>query len=179
MAWSNPKNWTNEPLTASDMNTYLSDNLSALKDPPSAIYDIDEASDLTFTATTFTDLVVTAVEGDFQHTIDTNGGDVMIGFRLALGVSADMFVAFDVSLDGTRIGAGAGATDGLWGKRVVATASNTDDMASCFHIQQGIAAGSHVFKLQAKIPSGTLTIFRAAGTSQGDILGQFWVREMS
>lgn len=31
MAWSTPKTWTSETLTSSDMNTYLSDNLSYLK----------------------------------------------------------------------------------------------------------------------------------------------------
>lgn len=31
MAWTTPKAWTSETLTSSDMNTYISDNLSYLK----------------------------------------------------------------------------------------------------------------------------------------------------
>ncbi|MEO1163712.1 MAG: hypothetical protein AAFV98_08020 [Chloroflexota bacterium] len=74
MAWTQPKTWSNEPLVASDLNTHLRDNMEALKEPPSANYELDETSDYTTTSTTFVDVDST----NLSLTLDTNGGDVKV-----------------------------------------------------------------------------------------------------
>ena len=76
MAWTTPKTWTvDEVVGASDMNTHLRDNLVALKDPPSAIYD---GGTLTHTTTSSTFADVDAVNLKLSVTI--TGDTVLIGF---------------------------------------------------------------------------------------------------
>jgi hypothetical protein len=174
MAWNGTKDWSNEPLIATDMDTYVSDNLDALKEPPSAVYDMDELTDLTVSSTTFVDL--DAVEGRLQHTITTTGGDVMVGFRCAMSGAAATALFLDITVDGTP----EGGTDGIFTQSSNASANVADEGIFFMHIITGLAAGSHVFKLQGKVDaSGSVIIYRGAGTAQADVIGQFWVREMS
>lgn len=184
MGYTEPKTWTNEPLVAADLNTHLRDNLDALKDPPFAVYNMVEGTDLTVSSTSFVDL--DATDGKLELTITTTGGDVMICFRCTIRGGASTILFLDVSVDGTAYGVTTlGAADGLYAVNGLGTADEIDGSVLFWHIIPGtalggIAAGSHTFRLRGKVDAtGNVVIHRGAGTAAGDTAGQFWVREMS
>lgn len=164
MAWTSPKTWTAEPLTSSDLNTHLRDNLNALKDPPSNKYTFNDSADWTTTSTSFVDIDTT----DLSLAITTYGGDVLVHFFGTTTTSAGQ-IFFDFTVDGTR----NGGDDGL--VRVPSTLTPT----SFTVLVEGLSAASHTFKMQWKVSSGTATLYAGAGTASNDVHGQFWVREVS
>jgi hypothetical protein len=167
--WSSPRSWSvGELVSASLLNQHLRDNLDYLKTPPTAAYILNESSDYTTTSTSFAnvDNVKLAL------TIITAGGDVLIGFCGSVLQSAGTLF-FDVEVDGTR----TAGDDGLL--VVTPGASTNRGNATFFKLLQGLAPGSHTFKLQWKVNTGTATLFAGAGTSLGDIHPQFFVREVS
>lgn len=171
--YTTPKTWTNEPLVYSDLNTHLRDNMEALKDPPSANYELNESSNYSTTSTSFVDIDATA--GKLSLTITTNGGDVLVGFHGALAHSVPDNIYFDIDVDGTR----HAGDDGILGLAPYATFAGGRASVSFVRLITGLAAGSHTFKLQWKTKTGTGTLLAGAGTSNGDTHPQFWVREVS
>lgn len=167
MAWTTPKTWVvDAALTASDMNTYISDNLEALKDPPSDSYECNEASDYTTSSTSFVDVDST----NLALTITTTGGDVLVGFTGSCGeTGGDDFMYFNIDVDGTDVA----DDDGLVRQKL---GSNI-----CFtYLVTGLNAGSHTFKLRWKVETGgAATLYAGAGTSKADLHPQFWAREAS
>lgn len=167
--WSLPRTWaTGELVTASLLNTHLRDNLEFIKTPPTAAYILNESGDYTTTSTSFVNVDGTKL----ALTITTAGGDVLVGFCGSILQSAAT-VFFDVEVDGAR----TAGDDGLC---VITPSSASARMnATCFKLIQGLSPGVHTFKLQWKVNSGTATLFAGAGTSNGDIHPQFFVREVS
>lgn len=167
--WTTPKTWnTGDPLTASDMNTHIRDNLEYLKSPVTASYKANEAADYQTTSTSFV-----YVDGtNLALTITTTGGLVMVGFVGSLAVSASVNVNMDIEVDGVR----QGGDDGYF-----AYNTNTLEGQVGFVIPiSGLSAGSHTFKLMWKTASGTATMRAGAGTSTGrDVHPVFSVREVS
>jgi len=163
MVWTEPKTWTNEPLVAGDMNTHLRDNLEALKDPPSANYEADEASNYSTTSTSFVDVHAT----NLSLTIETKGGDVMVHFHG--NIDAASYCHLDLEVDDTRIGGDDG----------ICYAGVTHNIVSFTRLLTNLAEGSHTFKLQWKVNSGAGTLFAGAGTTYKDVIPQFWAREVS
>ncbi len=171
MGWTTPTTRSaNELVTADIWNTDLVDNLDYLNNRPSDEYTADEVSDYTTTSTTFVDVDAT----NFSLTIETNGGDVRVGFRGNVAyASQNLEVYFDVVVDGTPVG----GDDGLNGQRV------TLGLAPGFNVSfdayiTGLSAGSHTFKLQWKVSRDTAILYAGAGTSGGDVHPQFWVKEV-
>ena len=161
MDGTTPKTWADDELvTANVMNTDVRDNLNALKAPPTARYELNEASDYTTTSTSFVDVDGTKL----ALTITTSGGDVMVHFHGTM----DSYVLLDIAVDGVRVGGDDG----------IVRAQNLDDV-SFTRLIAGLSAGEHTFKLQWKVPSGTGKLYAGAGTSGFDIHPQFWAREMS
>lgn len=167
MAWTTPKTWTAEPLTSSDLNTHLRDNLSALKSPPSSSYTLNEVSDYTTTSTIF----VNVDAAKLSLNITTTGGAVLVHFHGAIECSATANIFFDVSVDGSR----TAGDDGI----IVEQAAAQAEVIGFTRRITGLSAGSHTFNLQWKTASGTLTLYAGAGTSGKDIHPQFWVAEVS
>lgn len=168
MVYTAPKTWTNEPLTASDLNLYLRDNQEALKDPPFDHYISNEGSDYTTSSTTFVD-----VDADFSHTITTFGGDIFAIFcGTVAGSGSGIDVYFDVDVDGSR----TAGDDGIGLVRVSPTIRNI--VSICYPIV-GLSDASHTFKLQWKVSSGAATMYAGAGTSAADTHPVFMVREIS
>jgi len=167
--WSPPRSWsTGELVSASLLNSHLRDNLEFLKTPPTALYTLNESSDYTTTSTSFVNIDGTKL----SLTITTAGGDVLVGFCGCILESAGS-VFFDVEVDTVR----TAGDDGLC---VVSPSSSTQRLnASFFKLIQGLSAGVHTFKLQWRVNGGTGTLFAGAGTSNGDIHPQFFVREVS
>jgi hypothetical protein len=170
MGYNGVKTFGAEPATSADMNTYVSDNIDALKNPPSGLYDGDEASDLAVTSTSFIDLHAT--DGKFQHTITTTGGAVLVTFRCCFTVSATLAAFFDIMVDGVS----EGGTDGLFGQTYTAVAG-VDGTVYFSHWITGLTADSHVIKARAKVSTGTMTILRQAGGA-ADVPCQFAVMEL-
>jgi hypothetical protein len=173
MAWTTPKTWNvDELLTAANLNTHLRDNLNALKAPPTAHYECDEASDYTTTSTSFVDVDGT----NLALAITTGGGDVLVHFHAAVMHGGSGRIFFDVTVDGDRVA----GDDGIIGGYVVNSSSGYPTAYMTFtRLITGVSAGEHTFKVQWKTSGATARLFAGAGTSWGDAHPQFWVREVS
>lgn len=169
MAWTTPKTWTSEPLTSSDLNTHLRDNLLALKQRGSGNVELDEASQFTTTSTSFVDIDGTVLTLD----VTTTGGDVLVGFVGTLEHSANGGrTFFNISVDGVS----EAADDGIFGTQLDTGARNT---AVCFVYRlTGLSAGTYTIRPQWKVASGTATLYTGDGTSNEDMHGQFWAQEV-
>ena len=165
MSWTQPKTWASEPLTSSDLNTHLRDNLEILKDPPSNNYTLNQGSDYQTTITSFTNVDGT----NLSLTITTQGGDVMVHFHGVVGNGTGT-VFLDFTIDGVR----HGGDDGI-----IRSVGNGVQGISFTRLITGLAAGSHTFTLQWKVNASTGTLYAGAGTSLFDVHPQFWVREVS
>ena len=162
MAWTTPKTWTvDEVVGASDMNTHLRDNLVALKDPPSAIYD---GGTLTHTTTSSTFADVDAVNLKLSVTI--TGDTVLIGFvGECSSVSSASTLGLDITVDGVSVTGGAGVI------REHYLPTNETQNVSFVWRETGLVAGKKEFRLQFRRPvlSGTVKLYST----------QFWVAEVS
>jgi hypothetical protein len=175
MAWSGTKNWTNEPLIAADMNTYLSDALDALKEPPSDDVTLTGVGTNATTSNTNWEPIGGVGTEVYSITVTLAAGESglcngLIGFYgNFLGASA--ITSLDVAIDGTRAGIGDNGLIGL-----MAAASAPGLLGSFVHRFMGLSAGSHTFVMYWKVNSGSVTHYRNAGTANADLSPQFWVR---
>jgi hypothetical protein len=167
MAYTNPTTQaTDHIVTATEWNTDLVDNIRALKNPPSASFVANEATDYTITTTTFAN--VDGTSGKFLLSITTTGGDVMVHFSGGVNPSSRCY--FDLQVDGSGQ---VGGNDGITGCGSSLTA------VSFTRLITGLAAGTHTFALQARVNSGSAVLYAGAGTAGFDLHPQFWVRELS
>jgi hypothetical protein len=171
MAWSDPRTWVDDELiTDTILNEHVRDNLNALKDPPTALYDVNEGADYTTTSSSFADVDAT----NLALTITTGGAhDIMIGFTGSVDHSAAGLVYFDLDLDGVLQGGDDGIGVIQFGTSAVV------HLVSFVYLIQNVTAASHTIKLQWKVSTGTATLYAGAGTSTFDVHPQFWVREVS
>jgi hypothetical protein len=167
--WSSPKTWSaGELVTAALMNSHLRDNFDFLKTPPTALYILNESADYVVTSASFVNVDGTKL----ALTITTAGGDVLVGFcGSCLAASGTVF--WDVEVDGSR----TGGDDGLFATTPFSSSARAP--ATFFKLIQGLSPGLHTFKLQWKANAGSMTLLAGAGTSNGDIHPQFFVREVS
>lgn len=173
-AFTTPRDWsTGELVTATIMNTHIRDNLNALKDPPTATYEINEGADYSIVNTsTFTDIDST----DLALVIVTTGGDVELWFtgNASPGAAADRLF-FEISEDGVDIG----GNDGIFA--IIGSSANAPGHNCSFkYLRQGVSAASHTYKLRWKTDgASSWTLYAGAGTANGDTHGQFGARETS
>lgn len=171
-AWTTPATWsTTQLVTASDLNEQIRDNLSALKAPPTDYHVLNEGADYTLNSAVFADVDGT----NLSLTITTTGGDVFVGFH---GNFSNDATTRNLYLDVTMDGVAVGGNDGIIAERVDVTAAPGAGV-SFTRLIPGVAAGTHTFNLTYKVSAGAVTLYAGAGTSGGDLHGQFWVREMS
>ncbi len=162
--WSVPRSWSvGELVTASLLNTHLRDNLEFLKTPPTALYHVNQSTDYTTTSTSFADVDAT----NLSFNLTTAGGDVLIVFMGYGGGSARLY--FDVAIDSVRMA----GDDGF-----LASVNAANTPITLVALKQGLSAGSHTFKLQWKVNSGSATLYAGAGTAGLDTHPQFFVREI-
>lgn len=171
MAWSAPKTWSSEPLTSTDMNTYIRDNQNYLYNrlENTSKYELDEGSDYTTTSTSFVD-----VDGsNLALSLTTTGGDVLVGFIGTVKHDTNNGAIFcNISVDGVDYF----SNDGLFFNRNLDLG---DYRTFSFVVRiTGLANGAHTFKLRWKTSTGTATLYAGAGTSGADIHPQFWVQEI-
>lgn len=166
MTWTSPATWSvGQLVTAADLNTQLRDNLLALKNPPTAHYKLNESANYTTNSTVFVDVDATKL----ALTIVTSGGDVLVGFAGSLLGTSRAYL--DVAVDGVAFG----GDDGI----MLVQNTGASVGASFVILVTGLAAGSHTFKLQYKVDSGSATLYAGAGTTSHDLHPQFWAREVS
>jgi hypothetical protein len=172
MAYTTVPTIADTDITASFMNTYVRDNQRAIKDPPSQNYESNEGANYTRTGSGFVN-----VDTDFNFSITTTGGDVLVSFIgnaiCTSGGGLPVVGYFDVLVDSTRIINNANA--GL------AVIQNVMTLCQFSYLVTGLAAGVHTFNLQWSLADGvnTLTLYAGAGTGSYDLHPQFWVREIS
>lgn len=173
MAYTTPKTWSSELVTVTDMNTYIRDNMLALKDPPSDNYESDEGADYTTTSTGWAQ-----VDADWALTITTTGGDVMLGFVCSADnntAGEQLYFNVYVSSLATRVV----GDDGICTFEMPTSTTSRPQVVSFMFLLTGLSAGSHTFTLQWKVSGGTGKIYAGAGTSGYDVHPQFWAREVS
>jgi len=156
MAWSTPRTWVaGEIVTAANLNTYVSDNLTYIKDrlDGTAKQYIRTATNYTTTSTSLVDVDGT----NLALTFTTDGGDVMVTFAgyISNGNNVDTTIGVDVDSTDYEI--------------IVDQTNNGADKAnvSFVYIFTGLSAASHTFKLRWKTSSGTATL--VAGTTLFDV----------
>lgn len=152
--WTNPSDIGRKGSNLELWNTYLRDNMTHIKAPPTDLFNatyVGGGADPTSSSASFVD-----VSSDFNLTLTSYGGDILCCFRAhAIGTGY-----FDISFDNSRVGGDDG---------IIAIAGNAP--VSLFWLIQDAVAGEHTFHLQWK--TGTSL---ALGTSYP---AQFWVREFS
>ncbi len=160
-------------FSVDDANTYIRENLEAIKYPPTASYTtVGLTSDYSTTSTSFTDVDAANMALTITTTGDGAGGasDVMIGFCGTLYSSASIRIYLRIAEDGVALN----ADDGL----LVSEGSGVRPIGFMF-LRANASIGEHTYKLQFKVSSGTGVIISNAGTSTRDCRSQFWVREIS
>lgn len=178
MAWTTPQTWVDgNVLTAAELNEQVRDNLNFLFSKPGDNYVMNEAADYTTTSTLFVDVDAT----NLALTITTGGGDVLIWFNGVMsGTGTPSYLSVDVLLDGSRLAGDDG---------ILTLGSNNNGIISQYqgdkwqnmgfaYLKTGLSAGSHTFKLQWKVSTGTATLYAGAATTYFDIHPQFGVKEL-
>lgn len=174
MTWTAPTTRSTGYLfTASNYNTDVVNNLIHLKDPNFELYQSNETGDYTVTSTSFADVDGAGSQLTLTITLDVTA-DLAIGFQGSwICTSGTDRLYLDVDIDGVKLG----GDDGLIGARPVTTAAGTPISFVVWKL--AASSGAHTVKLQAKVSGSTHTLFAGAGTSNGDLHPQFWVKEMS
>lgn len=169
MAWTSPKTWTSEPLTSVDLNTYVRDNQNHLFDriDSSASLIDSGASNYSTTATDWVDVDPRA----FALTLQTHGGDVLLGFIGAIRHSADAKVSyFNVAVDGNNYFSDHGVTQFINGGH---NDRQRFKPLSIVVMIPSLSPGSHIFKLRWKTSSSNSATLDGATTHP-----QFWAQEI-
>ncbi len=150
--WTAPRTWaTGEIVTAAIMNTHLRDNLDYLKgqaDAPLNAAFAGSAAVPSTTSGTFGD-----VHANYVITVTTSGAPVLLGFSGTWkSSSSGADCCLDVSIDSSRIGH---STYGL----IYMQAPTADQVLPFSHMRLlNLAAGSHTFRLQWRVSTGTLSL---------------------
>lgn len=160
-------------FSQSEANTYIRDNLNALKNPPTSVYIAsNRSSDYSTTSTSFADVDGTNMALSITTTGDGAGGngDVVIALTGTVYSSGSIRIYFRILEDGVALN----ADDGL----LVSEGSGTRPVGF-FYLRANATPGAHTYKLQWKVSSGTGQLLANAGTSGRDCRAMFMIREMS
>ena len=110
---------------------------------------LNEVNHYTTSSTVFVDVDAT----DLALTINTHGGDVLVGITASTFNESTSIVYFDVDLDGARVG----GDDGLVERQFTGVGIAP---LGFIHRITGLAAGSHTVKLQWKVAGSTVGCMR-------------------
>jgi len=173
MAWTTPRTWVaSEVPTAAIFNTHVRDNLSYVFSGRGGSTVVrDNGATYTSTSGTFADIDGT----NLAITANIISGKALILFTgVSIMAAASIQAAFDITVDGTRIGA-AGA-DGLI---TIQAGTNTHKIPVCLAaIKTGLSSGSHTFKPVWRTLSGTIVLYSGNGVSTEDTIPTFSVMEI-
>ncbi len=172
--WTTPKTWnTGDPLTASDMNTHIRDNMEFLLTGGTSVQNRVDASDVSITSTSFVDVDTTNFKVTITPTSSTNL--VVVFITGAVSFPSTGYAFFDLTDNGARLG----QDDGLF-----VIGSTSTFLANRIPINiaiplRNLSVASHEFRLQAKVSAGTLTFLMGAGTANGDIHPYMTAKEIN
>lgn len=142
----------------------------------SANYVLNEGAYYQTVLTSWTDVDAT----NLSLTINTNGGDVLVGFHglawLVNTAATERIMKFDITVDGTP----HAGDDGI---AIIYSPTGVTVIQHFSFVRMitGLSAGSHTFNLQWAINDGTNCIGRlhaGEGTTNRDTHPQFWVKEL-
>ena len=156
-AWTTPLTWTAGMVPGeTDFNTYIRDNMNALKDPPFQQIVTASAGDVIATAST-----AIPITGNLSITLTTHGGAIQFCFEGR--ISGGSNVVLNMDYNGTAFTTLASGFRRANNEYVVMQGFIT-----------GLPSGSHTFKPTWLQPAGNN--MRLSFSSEPAI---FWVREVS
>lgn len=173
--WATPKTWsTGDPLTATNMNDELRDELNAVKTPGHAYGIVDEAADVTSNSTSFVAIDAT----NLSMTFVTSGGVVHVWFLVTAFYSAGAgthIVSFNIYVDGSAWA----ANDGICQVPILSGGTpGFQTVLVCADVS-GLSAASHTFTLYWKTDTGTNGIYMGAATANHDVHPQMGAIEIT
>lgn len=156
MAWNSPPAYSATLQTVTAFNTYIRDNLLALKDPPSGLSYVSARNYQVAGVGAWTAVDTALVDGHFQHTVQVRGTWAKAVFRGSIHPKVNNGdIGFNVNVNGTPWLPGAGI---IWD----ATAMSGNVIPVCFEvIITGLTPGGNVFRLDW---SATHTAFLLYGS---------------
>lgn len=169
MAWTSPKTWTSEPLTSSDLNTYVRDNQDHLKDrlDNSASKIVSGNVTLSTNSETFVD-----IDSDkLSISLLTHGGDVLVGFTGTVKTTTTSRpIFYNLAVDGVHYFADDGVMQTIGG----ADGFRNQPVPLCLVVLvTNLDAGAHTFKMRWKT--------HRTNTASMEITSlhpQFWAKEI-
>ena len=157
--WTAPATWQVDQLvTNDDMNEQVRDNLLYLMSPNHEQIIRNNSGSYSTTSATFEDIDGT----NLSISITTHGGPVLVRFGGSL-TTGGSFVAFDFTVDGTRIG--AAYTNGLAQYEV----NPEYHYFELTHIITALAAGTYTIRVQWRRGS-TNTVALYSATAQNPVV---------
>lgn len=168
MAWTSPKTWSSEPLTSSDLNTYVRDNQDHLKDrlDNSASKIVTGSSAPTTSSETFVDID----SEKLSISLTTHGGDVLVGFTGTVKSTGFRPVFINLAVDGVLYF----ADDGITQHQAGADGIRNLSVPLCLvMLVADLEAGAHTFKMRWKT--------QRTNTASMEITSlhpQFWAKEI-
>ena len=165
MVWTSPKTWSSEPLTSSDLNTYVRDNQDHLKDrlDNSVSKIITGTTALSTSSETFVDIDTEKL----SISLTTHGGDVLVGFTGTIkSVHPSRPVSVNLAVDGVLYF----ADDGIMN---VQPQSNLSMPLCLVMLVTDLDAGAHTFKLRWKTHRSN-----TASIEITSLHPQFWAKEI-
>lgn len=169
MAWTSPKTWSSEPLTSSDLNTYVRDNQDHLKDrlDNSASKIVTGNVTLSTSSETFVDID----SEKLSISLLTHGGDVLVGFTGAVKTTTTSRpIFYNLAVDGVLYFADDGIMQTIGG----ADGFRNKSMPLCLVVLvTGLDAGAHTFKMRWKTHRSN-----TASMEITSLHPQFWAKEI-
>ncbi len=169
MAWTTPKTWSSEPLTSIDLNTYLRDNQTHLKNrlDSSANASVRGQSNLTTTSNDFVDVDAEKL----ALALTTHGGDVLLGFTgTVMSKESGGSVNLNVAVDDVDF-----VPDGGIISHSVSMSFDTNrhKPLSFVMLIPGLSPGPHTFKLRWKTSKSNTATMEIV-----NLHPQFWAKEI-
>jgi len=160
-------------ISADDLNR-LRENVQYLFDERGlSTQRVDEANNYSTSSTSFVDMDSV----DLAKSVTINSGRALIIFACSFsetGGTGGSHLYLDIAIDGVR----QGNDDGLT-VQTVRSGTIAFNNAFCFYVAEGLAPGTHTFKVMYKTGGGgTITVFAGAGTPTADVHPFFAVLEI-
>lgn len=173
MAWTNMPTWLPDQVVgATDFNTYLTDNMTYLFSGRGGNTVVrDNGASYSSTSSSFADIDST----NLAITTSIVSGKALILFTgVSIMAAASIQAAFDITVDGTRIG--ASGNDGLV---TLQAGTATHKIPFCIAaVKTGLSVGNHTFKPVWRAILGTIVLYAGNGVSTEDTLPTFSVVEI-
>lgn len=171
MAWNHPPAWAAGLVTVTAMNSFVRDNLLALKDPPTGLSYVSGRDYQIAGLGAFTAVDTALVDGHFQHTVVTRGGTyTKVEWNGSIHPKVNNgSMAFNIAVDNNLYfpAPGFGYFD--------MSGMSANIIPLHFSVMlTGIAAGTHTFRLEW---SGTHTAIKFECTGADGSPAMFYVAE--